>query len=158
MNSKVSEQAPIPEVVDFILKEYHEPLKEELSRLKSLAQKVLSVHRDKDPERLQRLLDAVSQIKDDLEQHLAKEETILFPWILSGRSPKPAAPVQVMLMDHESHAEHLGELRELTGQFQVPANACATWRALWTGLEKLDADLREHIRIENEVLFPRALR
>ena len=51
----------------------------------------------------------------------------------------------------------LRRLRELTDDYQVPDGACNTWRALWAALEALEVELFEHIHLENNILFPRAL-
>ena len=66
-------------------------------------------------------------------------------------------PVRVMMQEHDDHGASLRRLRELATDFVPPPEACATWRALYAGLEKLEAELMEHIHLENNVLFPRAL-
>lgn len=66
-------------------------------------------------------------------------------------------PVRVMMHEHDDHGVSLQRTRELACAFEVPAGACGTWRALYAALEKLESDLMEHIHLENNVLFPRAL-
>jgi regulator of cell morphogenesis and NO signaling len=144
------------ELIHHILVRYHEPLRDELGRLQQMALKVLRVHGAKDPERLSRLADTFSTLKDELEPHLEKEERILFPWILSGRPVPQGGPIERMMFEHEQAGQLLEQLRELTGNYEVPPGACNTWRALWNGLETLDRDLHEHIHLENNILFPRA--
>jgi regulator of cell morphogenesis and NO signaling len=144
------------ELIQHILARYHEPLREELSRLHGMALKVFRVHGDKEPERLSRLVETFSALKDDLEPHLEKEERILFPWILSGRPVPPRGPIERMMFELDQAGQLLEQLRELTGNYEVPPGACNTWRALWNGLEALDRELREHIHLENNILFPRA--
>ena len=151
------QKAPINALIEHLLENYHRPLEKDLDRLRMLADRVFDVHGAKDPDRLRRLMVSLSGLEQALDAHLAKEEQILFPWILSGRSPAPAAPIQVMKMEHARIDEYLAELRELTGDYVAPAAACRTWRLLWEGLERLERDLDAHTCLEDEVLFPRAL-
>ena len=70
---------------------------------------------------------------------------------------KAAGPVQVMEREHDAHGEALETLRRMTGTYTPPEGACVTWRALYLGLRQLDQELMEHIHLENNILFPRAL-
>ena len=151
------DDAPLGELIDHILVTFHVPLKEELPRLESMAQKVLGAHGEKDPKRFNELFAIVSGLRGELEQHMAKEEEILFPMIKQGDGAMVQGPVEVMEIEHESAGNILRRLRELTDGYKVPAEACNTWRALWHGLFALEADLHQHIHLENNILFPRAL-
>jgi regulator of cell morphogenesis and NO signaling len=150
--------APLPDLVAHILLTYHQPLKEELPRLEAMARKVLQVHRDKEPEMLTELLSVYLGIKADLEPHMEKEEQILFPMIQRGQGFLADGPVAVMREEHEVVGSALKRLREITNDYEVPPRACNTWRALWHGLAALEESLHEHIHLENNVLFPRALK
>jgi regulator of cell morphogenesis and NO signaling len=150
-------EEPLDRVIAHILERFHRPLHLELPRLSGLAQKVEAAHGPKDPERFRAIREAYESLRYELEPHLAKEEQILFPWIALGRGASAGPPIRVMLMEHETAGELLGQLRKLTDDYRVPEEACPTWRALWEGLERLEADLMEHIHLENNVLFPRAL-
>lgn len=150
--------APLSDLIEHILRTYHVPLKEELPRIEAMARKVHQVHGDKDPERLARLLQVYLGLKAELDQHLLKEEQILFPMIRAGHGTMADGPIHVMEAEHESAGEALAELRRLTDGYRVPAGACNTWRALWHALEALERDLHAHISLENNVLHPRALR
>ncbi len=149
--------APLPDLVAHILLTYHQPLKEELPRLEAMARKVLQVHQDKEPEMLTELLSVYLGIKADLEPHMEKEEQILFPMIQRGQGFLADGPVAVMREEHEVVGLALKRLREITNDYEVPPRACNTWRALWHGLAALEESLHEHIHLENNVLFPRAL-
>jgi regulator of cell morphogenesis and NO signaling len=150
-------EAPLPEIIDHILTVYHAPLREELIRLEAMAKKVLAVHHDKDPERLTELVTVYAGLHVELLPHLLKEEEILFPMIRQGKGSMAGGPVAVMMEEHESAGTALGRLRELTDNYTVPAEACNTWRALWHGLAALEESLHQHIHLENNILFPRAL-
>ncbi len=150
-------KAPLGELIDHIMVTYHHALYEELPRLESMARKVLDVHRDKDPERLSELFSVYLTIEAELKQHMMKEEQILFPLIRQGQGARTGGPIAVMEQEHEAVGGALRRGRELTDNFTVPAEACNTWRALWHGLEALEKDLHQHIHLENNILFPRAL-
>src|SRR5262249_7474807 len=89
--------------------------------------------------------------------HLAKEETILFPMILAGRGRLAGPPIHVMEIEHRDHAENLQRTRLLTDNLNPPPEACSTWSALYLRLDDFEAELMEHIHLENNVLFRRAL-
>ena len=148
---------PLPEVIDFILTRYHEPLRADLSALLEAARKVERVHAKK-PSCPRGLAAHVEALDAELQQHLTKEEQVLFPAIRSGCvGADVQKPILVLTHEHDDHGVGLKRLRELATDFSPPPEACATWRALYSGLEKLEAELMEHIHLENNVLFPRAL-
>jgi len=151
------DEAPLDDVITHILETYHRPLDEEMPRLMAMAEKVLQVHRDKAPETLPELVSVYGALKSELEEHMAKEEQILFPMIQRGQGAMADGPIAVMLHEHDSAATALRRLRELTNDYTVPEEACNTWRALWHGLKALEESLHRHIHLENNVLFPRAL-
>lgn len=148
---------PLPDVIDFILTRYHEPLRADLPALLDAARRVERVH-SKKPSCPHGLAAHLEELDVELRQHLAKEEQVLFPAIRSGSGGAQVhMPVRVMMQEHDDHGASLRRLRELATDFVPPPEACATWRALYAGLEKLEAELMEHIHLENNVLFPRAL-
>jgi len=147
---------PLERLVEHIVARHHRPLDEELPRLGDLARKVARVHGDTD-RRLLLVRDVLTQLADDLFSHMGKEEAVLFPWIAGGRGASAGAPIRVMTAEHDEHAVMLRQLRELTDDHTPPEHACGSWRALLHGLSELERDLQEHIHLENNVLFPRAL-
>lgn len=147
---------PIGDLLDFIVGHYHERLRRELPELVALAAKVESVHADK-PERPVGLAAHLEAVHAAVLDHLMKEEQILFPMIRAGRGRMAASPIQVMEMEHEDHGRNLEKIRALAHDFHVPEEACPTWRSLYLRLEAFEAELMEHIALENHVLFPRSL-
>jgi regulator of cell morphogenesis and NO signaling len=147
---------PLSELVGHVLERYHAPLRRELPALRALALRVEEVHagRPACPSGLAALLERVEAA---VEQHLAKEEQILFPAILAGRGDTAHMPIKVMMQEHEDHGANLRRIRELTRGLEPPAEACPSWRELYRGLARLEAELFSHIHLENYVLFPRAL-
>jgi regulator of cell morphogenesis and NO signaling len=152
---------PLHTLVDHIVATYHEPLREELPRLESMAAKVSRVHGSKAPY-LSRLEALLIELSADLRLHMQKEEWVLFPAIRAieeGAHPGMpiSAPIGVMEHEHDQAGGVLSELREITGGYVAPPWACETFRALYHGLSELEATMHVHVHLENNVLFPRAL-
>jgi regulator of cell morphogenesis and NO signaling len=105
------------------------------------------------------LADLLEDFHREMASHMAKEEAVRFPMIRRGaRGEAVYMPVRVMETEHEIRGRQLARIRELTTDLQPPAVACTTWRALDRGLEALEAELMQHIDLENSVLFLRATR
>ncbi len=149
-------ERPLGELIEHVLTRFHEPLRAELPAIVTAAQTVERVHSGSPacPRGLSAHLEVVSA---DVESHLAKEEDILFPLIVADRGPEAGMPIQVMTSEHDDHGRSLARTRELTDDLTLPPDACPTWTGLYRSLEKLEAELMEHIHLENNVLFPRAL-
>jgi regulator of cell morphogenesis and NO signaling len=99
------------------------------------------------------LADVLAELHLELTEHMGKEETVLFPWIRSGRGELARTPIQVMMMEHESALQLLNRLRALR-----VAAATTLPAEIADHLSALDLHVREHMHLENNVLFPRALR
>lgn len=147
---------PLDVVIEHIMQLHHEPLHEEFARLHSLGEVVARVHGDSDA-RLHTVAVVLDTLIAELEEHMHKEEHVLFPWICSGQGRSAGGPIAVMHQEHERCGELLAELHDLTDGFVPSARACNKHRALLAGLAELDTDLRLHMHKENTVLFPRAL-
>lgn len=147
---------PVPAIVERIVGWYHARLRTELPLLLQMARKVEAVHAEK--ESVPRGLAAhVESLSRELIDHLDKEEQGLFPQLLSGRGGTPAAAIIALEREHEDVALALQKTRALTTDLVPPAEACTTWRALYLRLDELEAELMEHVHLENNVLFRRAL-
>jgi regulator of cell morphogenesis and NO signaling len=154
--------APLPTLITHIVRTYHDPLREELPRLGMMANKVASVHGQKDA-RLRRIAEIVADLSSDLLMHMEKEERVLFPAIelIDRQETAPmelGAPISVMEHEHDHVGTQLDELRSLTAEYVPPQWGCATLRALYAGLSELADTMHVHVHLENNVLFPRALR
>lgn len=150
-------ERPLPELIDHVLARYHERHREEMPRLVAMARKVEAVHAQK-PSCPRGLATHLERMQDELEQHMQKEEQILFPLLRAGRGRMAAMPIQVMEEEHRDHGRNLQRLRALTDDFTPPTEACSTWKALYLGLAELEQELMQHIHTENNILFPRGLR
>ncbi|CAN5703095.1 hypothetical protein BH11MYX1_BH11MYX1_33820 [soil metagenome] len=105
------------------------------------------------------LADVLTEFFAEMQSHMGKEEKILFPMIRRGeRGDAVYMPVRVMEGEHDSHREQLVKIRALTDDLRLPVHACATWSALYHGLETIEAELMQHIHLENNILFARATR
>ena len=146
---------PLPEIVERIVSHYHARLRMELPLLQQMALKVEAVHADKEsvPKGLAAHVEALSRT---LLDHLEKEEQGLFPMLLSGRGGLPAT-IRALELEHEDVALALQRTRDLTAGLVAPPEACTTWRALYLRLDEFEAELMEHVHLENNVLFRRAL-
>lgn len=148
--------APLSDLIRFIVTRYHGPLRAELPELIALAGRVEAQHGEAHacPRGLTAHLELLHAA---VIEHLAKEEKVLFPMILEGYGARTAGPVRVMELEHEEHGVNLARIRELTRNLTPPDDACATWQGLYQRLGRLEAELLEHLDLENTVLFPRAL-
>jgi len=141
------------ELVDHILQRYHEVHRQQLPELIRMARRVEAVHRDH-PQVPRGLADHLATMEQELLEHMAKEEQILFPLLKQGGHPMVVHPIGMMRHEHVSHGAQLERLAELTTQHQPPVGACNTWQALYAGTARLTEDLIEHIHTENNLLFP----
>jgi regulator of cell morphogenesis and NO signaling len=153
------------ELTDHIVATHHRYLWDELPRLEALAGKVAGAHLPRHPE-LGEVQVLVTELRTDLEQHMAKEERILFPAVThlarTGAAPGDgwatlARPISVMLIEHDRAGDLLARLRSVTGGFRAPSDACASYRAFYEGLAAVEADTHLHVHKENNVLFPAVL-
>jgi len=85
---------------------------------------------------------------------MKKEELILFPAMRKGGGPGIEHPIAVMREDHDGHDHDVAEIRRITRGPALPEDACRSWTALYAGLDEFMIDLAEHMRLENDVLFP----
>lgn len=150
---------------DHIQTTHHAWLWQELPRLAGLAERVAQAHVARHPETRQ-VQSVLAGLRAELESHMLKEERVLFPLIRTldgGRSPGSAccatiqAPIRQMEIEHDDAGRALAQLHGLTGGYQVPPDACNTYRALLDGLRELELDMHLHVHEENHILFPRAL-
>lgn len=164
-----SQSLPLAELANRIVEKHHVFTRNELERLTALLEKVCSVHGTNHPELLKIQLQ-FQTLRAELEPHMMKEERILFPYIVRleaavvENGPAPFAPfgtvgnpIAAMMREHDAAGDILRAIRELSGDFAVPENACFSYRTLYNALGELEADLHQHIHLENNILFPRSL-
>jgi len=141
-------------LVDHILSQFHAKHRVQLPELIRLATRVEKVHGDH-PDCPKGLSAHLGFMAHDLEQHMQKEEQVLFPLIQRGAGRMALMPISIMRHEHNEHGESLENMERLAHYMVAPEGACTTWRALYLGLTQLKQDLMEHIHLENNVLFSR---
>lgn len=160
----------LTELADHINDVHHNYLKQQFPRLERLIDKVYKAHKQHHGEMLEKLRNVLDSLRTDIEMHLAKEEQILFPMIkeieayVEGSGPMPIAhcgtvanPTRQMEHEHDVAGDLLARMREITNDYQLPEDACQTFKGLYEGLRDLEKDLHCHIHLENNILFPRAI-
>ena len=141
------------ELTRYIETRYHQRHRAQLPQLAKLAERIETVHSGDDNVPAG-LADIVRRMIGEMEVHMKKEELILFPAIRKGGMPGLENPIAVMRADHDNHDRDIAAIRRLTKGPTLPENACGSWSALYAGLEEFLSDLAEHMRLENDVLFP----
>lgn len=150
---------------DHIVKVHHGYLKEALPRISMLTERVAERHGRNFPHLIE-VKEIFAKFREDTESHNFKEEGALFPAIRSMESkdgPNPLVniinkPITQMLSDHDDAGEALGKMNKLTNGYKPTEQACNTHRAMLDALAELESDMHRHIHLENNILFPRALK
>ncbi|MCP1648289.1 iron-sulfur cluster repair protein YtfE [Pseudomonas sp. GD04087] len=141
------------QLIDHILERYHTVHRQQLPALIPLAERVEKTHAAH-PLCPVGLTAHLKKIQEELEWHMCKEESVLFPWLRQGIPlTHVQGPIGVMRHEHDEHSQSLAVLADLTDDLTVPADGCNSWRRLYSGLEELRRDLMQHIHLENNLLF-----
>jgi regulator of cell morphogenesis and NO signaling len=157
------------ELIAHIVQTHHTYVRREIPEIERLMDKVHSKHGVNHPE-LGKIRSVFHGLGQELSMHLMKEESVLFPYIERMEEavlqhepilPPPFGtvgnPVRMMEQEHDSAGGALKTMREVSQDYNPPADACTSFRALYTALKNFEQDLHQHIHLENNVLFPRAL-
>ena len=161
--------ASLAELAQHIVDTHHAFTRAEITRIASLIAKVVAAHGQSHPE-LSRVQMTFAGLAEELREHMGKEEGMLFPYIgqmeeaarIKRHPPEPMFgtvqnPVAVMIMEHEASGQALEKIRDVTKDYAVPSDACTSYQALYQALPAFAADLHQHIHLENNILFPRAI-
>jgi regulator of cell morphogenesis and NO signaling len=160
---------PLADLIAHIKNTHHRYVREEIVRLDPLFAKVCSVHGSNHPELLQARV-TFAGLAQELTTHMMKEDMVLFPYIVRLEEaviekhpvmPSPFGsvknPVEMMMRDHDDAGKALRELRQITNTYTAPADSCLSFQTLYRALAEFEADLHQHIHLENNILFPRAV-
>ncbi|MGH9665827.1 MAG: hemerythrin domain-containing protein, partial [Bryobacteraceae bacterium] len=160
---------PLGSLTAHIVETHHGFVRRETPRIAFLLKKVVAKHGQTHPEipQIEQLFIAVAQ---EFSTHMLKEEQVLFPYIdrlelanLQGKPAPPAffgsvtRPIAHMVADHDDTGALFARIHELSNAYAPPSGACPTFRALYQGLAEFERDLHQHIHLENNILFPRAI-
>jgi len=153
-------------LIDYIINTHHIYVMKSLPNIFIHSQKVSGVHGENHPEVIS-IFELVTNLKEDLESHLLKEEKMLFPYIkkLKGSfiTEYPpfgtvANPIRMMELEHENAGEILDRIKKLSNNYFTPDDACTTFKVLYKELKEFEDDLHVHIHLENNILFPKAIK
>ncbi len=156
-------------LAEYIVQHHHKYVRSVLPTILQHAEKVAKVHGNARPA-LVEIAKVFSNIASDLEHHMMKEERILFPRIKEMvRQRKEGMPLSATVLDevknpikameaeHQQAGDGMKTIRELSGNYVPPPDACMTYRVLFKELEEFEQDLHRHVHLENNVLFPKAI-
>jgi regulator of cell morphogenesis and NO signaling len=162
-------QESLTALTEYIIGTHHYFARQELDRLEKLFDKVCSRHGGGHPE-LFEAQKTFYQLKQDLVPHMLKEEQVLFPYITRMEEaagerravPPPffgtvRNPVRMMMTEHDTAGDLLKQLRRITKGYTTPTDGCISFQTLNQALAAFEADLHQHIHLENNILFPRAV-
>ncbi len=168
-NDKNWISSPLAELTEHIRSKHHQYVREAARRIQPLATKVKGVHGANHPE-LSDIEKLFTEVANEMISHMQKEERILFPYIealeraANGKESveKPffqsvRNPVHTMMQEHDASAARVRQIREKSAGYAPPPDACTSYQALYSELKKFETDLHQHVHLENNVLFPRAV-
>jgi len=160
---------PVDRLIDHIVTVHHAYVRSALPRIAGYLAKLQEAHGARHPE-LARVVSTFDQVSADLEQHMLKEEQVLFPYVCDlaehaaetcGTLQSPFGtvqnPIRMMEREHRAAADELGAIRELTNGYTAPADGCTTYGVCMAELARFEQDLHRHVHLENNVLFPKAV-
>jgi regulator of cell morphogenesis and NO signaling len=163
------ESYSLSRLIQYIVRIHHQTVRQELPRFTDLSQRIAAKHGEVRPQ-YKTIAILIGQLRDEMFAHLAKEEQVLFPYIVrldeaaevGSAAPyacfrSVAQPVSVMVEEHDSAEGIVAQLRQLTNGFEPPQWACPRNTAFHAGLAAFEKDLRQHVHLENDLLFPRAI-
>jgi regulator of cell morphogenesis and NO signaling len=161
--------APLSDLTRHIRERHHRYVREAIVRVQTLLEKVGAKHGENHPEitDIQRLFTEVGR---EMIMHMRKEEQILFPYIdalekatSAHSSVEPPFfqtvrnPIHAMMKEHDAAGELVKQIRNASSEYTAPADACTSYKALYQDLREFEADLHQHVHLENNILFPRTV-
>ncbi len=154
---------------DYIINTHHKYVTNSISMLREYSLKVADAHGEHHPEVIE-IAKLFAEIAKELDGHMQREEEILFPYVKQlstqkkeGISLKTSTfnsiknPISVMEEEHESAGENFAKIHQLSNSYSPPEDACPSYRVLYAKLEEFEKDLHQHIHLENNILFPKAI-
>lgn len=154
---------------DYIVHTHHAYVKNEMPQIQAYLQKVSSKHGDRHPD-LYKIFQIFNAVKEEMDGHMKKEELVLFPRIkelqklannenarLQLNIGYLQSPITVMEQEHDHAGNLLNEIRILSNNYAPPQDACTTYRLCFAALKAFELDLHQHVHLENNILFPKAI-
>lgn len=161
----------LDKLADYIVETHHKYIVSTAPILQQYLDKICEVHGDRHPE-LFTIRDHFNTAYANLTAHMQKEEMMLFPYIRKIAQAKRdnvnetlqlgfwkvQNPVNVMMMEHDAEGERFREMSKLSNEYTVPEDACRTYQVTFAQLKDFESDLHRHIHLENNILFPGAIK
>ena len=163
------EKMSLIQLTDYIVQTHHAYVKNEMPQIQAYLQKVASKHGERHPE-LYKIFQIFNAVKEEMEGHMKKEELILFPRIKEMQKlidnenanfqlniTYLQSPINVMEQEHDHAGGLLNDIRILSSDYTPPQDACTTYRLSFASLKAFELDLHQHVHLENNILFPKAI-
>ena len=163
------EKMSLTQLTDYIVATHHSYVKKEMPAILGYLQKVASKHGGHHPEMI-KVLEIFTAVKEEMEQHMQKEEVILFSGIkdvecqltegteIIINNTYLLSPISVMEQEHDHAGSAKAEIRQLTNNYNLPDDSCTTYKLSFAALNAFELDLHQHVHLENNILFPKALK
>ena len=163
-NKREFKEMSLTELTEYIVRVHHNYVKQSMPPILMYILKVATKHGARFPF-MHEVYDLFLELEEEMTQHMAKEEKILFPRIklleLNAAQENTAgyisAPVEVMETEHDHAGTIMEKIRVLTGNYLAPEDACTTFRLALASLQAFESDLHHHVHLENNILFPKAI-
>lgn len=163
------EKMSLTQLADYIVQTHHAYVKNEMPQIQAYLHKVSSKHGDRHPE-LNKIFQTFNAVKEEMEGHMKKEELVLFPRIkelqklidnenanIQLNITYLQSPITVMEQEHDHAGSLLNDIRILSNDYTPPQDACTTYRLSFAALKAFELDLHQHVHLENNILFPKAI-
>lgn len=160
---------PMDELIDYIVNVHHKFVRDSIPVIYAHTQKVAAVHGGNHPEVIE-IARHFAIVAEELQRHMMKEELMLFPYIKflikakrngGAFTPPPFGtvqnPIRMMEAEHRAAGDELYEVRSLSKNYAPPEDACTTYRVSFKELQQFEEDLHQHVHLENNILFPKAI-
>ena len=161
---------PLDLLAEYIEKKHHRYVEEKIPVIRQFLDKLCRVHGQRHPE-LHKINELFTASAGELASHMKKEELILFPFVKkmvkaklengSVQAPQFGTvenPISMMKHEHDNEGERFRQIAELTDNYNPPADACNTYKVTFAMLDEFEKDLHLHIHLENNILFPKAIK
>lgn len=160
----------LDKLADYIIEKHHKYVENKILEIQPFLNKIVKVHGDRHPElaEVEYLFNASA---GELTMHMKKEELILFPFIRkmvkvqlnneAYQAPPFGSvenPIAMMHHEHDTEGERFRKIEELTNNYTPPLDACNTYKVTFAMLQEFENDLHLHIHLENNILFPKAIK
>lgn len=157
-------------LADYIERKHHRYIRQTTPSLLQFLDKLCDVHGVNHPE-LYEIKMEFEESALQLAAHMEKEEQVLFPFIrkmIASEVNKSVTaptdvdeienPIEIMMNEHEAEGDRFRKIAELSNNYSTPADGCTTYRVAYSLLKEFESDLHFHIHLENNILFPAALK